>query len=268
MLLPIGSAGVSRDNSSFDQDGFLIPGPLPKLYGDGPDPINQEGLEDLRIYQLGRQAMDLVSPDLSSKESARFQMTQLCLYTRKKLIPFIVHHFTVIDKNKWSELFSPLTCTGNSPFYSACVDYFVKTKGDKFSNISIIFQDVHKLLPAKLYFGHNFLVAHVAHVKTDNKYEGSRKNSFIIDLTIRQFIKNARFREKEACFFNELLKNGFFELTEENFSIYQRFFKCYREDKNWFFTPGPEEISIEKLQCATSQNDYTDAELVKFLNPK
>ena len=257
-------------------DGFRVPGPMPRLYGIGADPT--ENLED--EYPVGDledngrvfRSDDKMEIELSSKELAVSQIAKLCLFTRKKLIPNIMHSMR-LKTNDWTCLFSRNSLVGNSPFFSACIDYFIRMHPDFFSDISVTFHDVKKLFTeAKV--GHVFLVA---------KVRGC-ESSFIVDLTIRQFIQTVRLTSDEVAFFDEFLKKGYIEATERNLSWYQCFFQSYTEEyyddiktglgrpMEWFVDDNnltPElVVPLEKLEIATAEIDYMNDELQDFLNPK
>lgn len=259
----------------YDNDGFRVPGPKLELYGLGPDPIKYlngeypvDEVEGNKEIFCQEKAMEV---ELTGKEQAILQIAKLCLFTRKKLIPNIMHSMQYVKKD-WSSLFSKKSLVGTSSFYSACVDYFIRKHPEFFSNISVIFHDT-QLLFRGAKKGHVFLLAKIKNHET----------MYIIDLTARGLIQSVRFTPSETEFFNDFLAKGFFEVNPQNFSLYQCFFQSYREEYysdiktgmqrewEWFVDENTLKlnpiVSMKTLEQATSKIDYDDDELKDFLNP-
>lgn len=220
------------------------------LFGEGPDPLTV--IDDM--------------PDVQER-----QLAQLCLSSRRAISRYLQKRKHLFEGLPWIMHLSASGVRGFCGFASSCLSYCLQRNPELHADIRLIYHQSAEIFPDDASGRHMFVVVVI----------GDR--SFIVDLTIRQFLNpGLRLRKDEASVFDALLKYGFVELTDQTLSIYRRFLTSvhlhghleqgngYQQEnfgaREWMLSLHElAPLPLENLKRATAENDFEDKELLEFV---
>lgn len=172
---------------------------------------NLSTTSEIPCYHNGPDPVGHIDHNGTSTEN---ELSKVCHFARQ-MFQLGLTNFNDPSVKDWNSCFTAEALQGKSMEFAVSLNYAYKVKGgDLAQNSQLIFHDISAFMPPSNDKTHIFQII-----------SANNGSAYLIDLTIRQYINSGlKLKNEEAAIFDDLLKKGFIQLTQETFTAYLNFF--------------------------------------------